>query len=215
MPNLFYISRRLKYSLTVRLMILFFLVNTIASACSSDKVQDEQKDLRRERETTHAPDTTSIKKSTPPSTVGLLGNPFVASRSKGNFLSSYYDRINTDFTIDADPIENRHRASVSDTVFTIRFGASMLEFYAPSQTGDLLLQVADIRNSDITLRNNIRVGMPQVELISKLKSFGKDVRITQNPNEIVASNHEGAPASLHFHLKNGKVSRIRYEGYVD
>ncbi len=196
-------------------MILFFLVNTIASACTSDKVQDEKKDLPVERESTHAPDTTSIKKSTPPTTVGLLGNPFVASRSKGNFLSSYYDRINSDFTIDADPIENRHRASVSDTVFTIRFGESMLEFYAPSQTGDLLLQVADIQNNDIILRNNIRVGMPQVELISKLKAFGKEVRITQNANEIVASNHEGAPASLHFYLKNGKVSRIRYEGYVD
>ena len=209
------ISCRWKYSLTLRLIILLFLVNTIASACSSDSVTEEQKDMPRERETVLKPDTTSTQRNTAPTTVGLLGNPFVANRSKGNFLSSYYDRINSDFTIDADPIENRHRTSITDTVFTIRFGNSMMEFYAPSQTGDLLLQTADIRNSDITLRNNMRVGMSQAELMSKLKAFGKEIKVIQNQNKIVASSHEGAPTVLHFFLKNGKVSRILYEGYVD
>lgn len=171
--------------------------------------------MPRERETALEADTTSTRKNAVPTTVSLLGNPFVANRSKGNFLSSYYDRINSDFTIDADPIENRHRSTITDTVFTIRFGSSMLEFYAPSQTGDLLLQVADIRNSDITLRNNLRVGMSQAELMSKLKAFGKDIKVNQTSNEVVAYSHEGAPTSLHFYLKNGKVSRILYEGYVD
>ena len=211
----FFISCRWKYSLTLRLMILLFLVNTIASACTSDSASEEQNDLPRERESAVEADTTSTRRNAIPATVSLLGNPFVANRSKSNFLSSYYDRINSDFTIDADPIENRHRSSITDTVFTIRFGNSMLEFYAPSQTGDLLLQVADIRNADITLRNNMRVGMSQAELMSKLKAFGKDLKITQSPNEIIASSHEGAPTSLHFYLKNGKVSRILYEGYVD
>lgn len=215
MSSLYFISCRWKYSLALRLMILLFLVNTIASACTSDSATEEQKDMPRERESSMEADTTSTRKNAIPTTVSLLGNPFVANRSKGNFLSSYYDRINSDFTIDADPIENRHRSSITDTVFTIRFGNSMLEFYAPSQTGDLLLQVADIRNSDITLRNNMRVGMSQAELMSKLKAFGKDIRVTQNPNEIIASSHEGAPTSLHFFLRNGKVSRILYEGYVD
>lgn len=191
------------------------MVNTLASACASDASKDEQNDLPRENKSIVTPDTTSIKANPIPNTVGLLGNPFVASRSKGNYLSSYYDRINSDFTIDADPIENRHKPTVSDTVYTIRFGSSMMEFYAPSQSGDLLLQMADISNSDITLRNNLRVGMSQAELMSKLKTFGKDIKVTQSASEVVASTHEGAPISLHFHLKNGKVNRIRYEGYVD
>ncbi len=196
-------------------MILLFMVNTIASACTSDPAKEEQKQMPREHEKSLAADTTSTRRNAIPATTSLLGNPFVANRSKGNFLSSYYDRINSDFTIDADPIENRHRSSVTDTVFTIRFGTSMLEFYAPSQTGDLLLQVADIRNSDITLRNNMRVGMSQAELMSRLKAFGKDIRVTQSSAEVVASSHEGAPTTLHFYLKNGKVNRILYEGYVD
>ncbi|MBC5993199.1 hypothetical protein [Pontibacter cellulosilyticus] len=215
MSTLYFISCRWKYSLALRLMILLFLVNTFASACTSDSTTDGENDMPRERETTVEADTTSTRRNAAPTTVSLLGNPFVANRSKGNFLSSYYDRINTDFTIDADPIENIHRSTVTDTIFTIRFGNSMMEFYAPSQTGDLLLQVADIKNSDITLRNNMRVGMSQAELMSKLKTFGKDIRITQNPNEVIASGYEGAPTTLHFFLKNGKVSRILYEGYVD
>ncbi|MEJ8804160.1 hypothetical protein [Pontibacter sp. H249] len=213
MSTLYFISCRWKYSLTLRLLILLLLVNTIASACTSDSSTEEQGPL--EHETSIATDTTSARKNEIPSTVSLLGNPFVASRSKGNFLSSYYDRINSDFTIDADPIENIHNSSVTDTLYTIRFGSSMLEFYAPSQTGDLFLQVADIRSSNMTLRNNMRVGMSQGELMSKLKSFGKDIRVTQSPNQVVASNYDGAPISLHFYLKNGKVSRILYEGYVD
>ena len=215
MSILSFISCRWKYSLTIRLIILLFLVNTFAAACTSDPTSEEQNDVPLEREVALEADTTSTKRNAAPTTVSLLGNPFVANRIKSNFLSSYYDRINSDFTVDADPIENLHRASVTDTIFTIRFGNSMMEFYAPSQTGDLLLQTADIRNGDITLRNNMRVGMSQAELMSKLKAFGKDIRIIQNPNKIVASSHEGAPTSLQFFLKNGKVSRILYEGYVD
>ncbi|MDX5420671.1 MAG: hypothetical protein LPK07_04610 [Hymenobacteraceae bacterium] len=216
MPILRNISFRCKYSLTVQLLVLLFLISSIASACSSDPASEERADAPNERSREPEPDTASTRRSAAePATLNLLGNPFVAKRSQSNSLSAYYDRISTDFTIDADPIENRHKPSVTDTIYTIRFGDSMVELYAPTQTGDLLLQVADIHSSDITLRNNLRVGMSQTELMNRLKSQGQDIKITQTPNEVVASNRDGAPISLHFHLKNGKVNRIRYEGYVD
>ncbi|MFD2513724.1 hypothetical protein ACFSRY_07585 [Pontibacter locisalis] len=216
MPILRYISHRCRYSLTVRLLVLLLLVNSIASACTSDSASDENNDMPNERETSLEPDTASVRRSSmAPATVSVLANPFVASRSKSNILESYFDRINSDFTVDADPIENRHKTTVTDTVYTIRFGNSMMEFYAPTQSGDLLLQVADIQSSDIVLRNNLRVGMSQTELMSQLKSLGQEVRINSTPTEVIASNREGAPISLHFYLKSGKVKRIRYEGYVD
>lgn len=207
---------RSKYSLAVRLMLLLLLVNTITTACSADLGREEN-DAPEERRLT-SPDTTSTRRRAPAEAVAsasLLGNPFVASRSQGNNLSTYFDRINVDFTVDADAIENRHKPDLTDSVFTIRFGNSMMEFYAPSQTGELLLQVADIQSGDITLRNNLRVGMSAAELLNKLKTQGNEMVITQSSDHIVASAREGAPASLHFHLKNNKVSRIRYEGYVD
>lgn len=216
MPILRYISHRCRYSLTVRLLILLLLVNSIASACTSDNASEEQNDMPKERQTALEPDTASVRRSTKaPATVSMLGNPFVANRSKSNELESYFERINADFTVDADPIENRHKSNVTDTVYTIRFGNSMMEFYAPTLSGDLLLQVADIKSSDIVLRNNLRVGMTQAELMNQLKALGQEVRINSTPTEIVASNREGAPISLHFYLKGGKVNRIRYEGYVD
>ena len=212
-----YSSLRYTYSLSVRLMLLLLLVNTFAVACSSDTASEEQSFLPDEHSSAAVADTTSTRRRSPAeaTTVSLLTNPFVASRSQSNSLSSYIDRIDSDLTLDADPIQNRHKPNIADTVFTIRFGNSMMEFYSPSQSGELLLQVADIQSPDVTLRNNLRVGMSQAELLHKLKAQGKELVITQSSSEIVASNHEGAPISLHFYLKNGKVSRIRYEGYVD
>ena len=213
----FSISLRYTNSLAVRLMLLLLLVNVFTTACSADLGGEERGDAPEERRLA-APDTASTRRRAPAeaaAAASLLGNPFVASRSQGNNLSTYFDRINADFTVDADAIENRHKPSLTDTVFTIRFGNSMMEFYAPSQTGELLLQVADIQSSDITLRNNLRVGMGEAELLNRLKTQGDELVITQSSDRIVASVREGAPASLHFHLKNNKVSRIRYEGYVD
>ncbi|GAB3537947.1 hypothetical protein GCM10027443_31910 [Pontibacter brevis] len=210
-------SLRYTYSLSVRLMLLLLFVNTFAVACSSDTATEEERLLPAEHSGTALTDTASTRRRTPaaPATISLLGNPFVASRSQSNSLSTYIDRIDSDLTLDADAIENRHKTDVTDTIFTIRFGNSMMEFYAPSQSGELLLQVADIQSADIKLRDNLRVGMSQAELLNRLKAQGKDLVITQSSNQIIASNHEGAPTSLHFYLKNGKVSRIRYEGYVD
>jgi len=215
MPILRKNSFSCRYSLSVQLLVLLFLVSSIACACSSDPAAEERADAPVVPSAKPDPDTTSSRRTAVPATVELLANPFVAKHSQSNNLSAYYDRITSDFTIDADPIENRHKPSITDTIYTIRFKNSMLEFYAPTQTGDLLLQVADIQNSDITLRGNLRVGMSQAELMSRLKAQGQDIRITQAPHLIVASNREGAPVSLLFHLKSGKVSRIRYEGYVD
>lgn len=204
-------------SLAARLMLLLLLVNVFTTACSADLGREEGNEAPEE----HAvapPDTTSTRRRAPAeaaASASLLGNPFVASRSQGNHLSTYFDRIKTDFTVDADAIENRHKPSLTDTIFTIRFGSSMMEFYAPSHSGELLLQVADIKGSDITLRNNLRVGMSEAELLNKLKGQGDDMIITHGGDRILASVREGAPASLLFHLQNGKVSRIRYEGYVD
>ncbi|WP_299762256.1 hypothetical protein [uncultured Pontibacter sp.] len=202
-----------KYSLKARLLLLLLLVHTFATACT-DSSPEEEADVPFERRTAE-PDTTAVSTTRALATIDLLGNPFVANRQQSNDLTTYFDRIDSDFTVDADAIENRHKASVTDTIFTIRFGSSFMEFYAPSHSGDLHLQVADIRSTDIKLRNNLQVGMAQAELIKRLKSQAEDIKITQAPNEVVASAKEGAPVTLRFYLQKGKVSRILYEGYVD
>ncbi|WP_242927697.1 hypothetical protein [Pontibacter vulgaris] len=201
-----------RYSLTVRLLLLVLLLCPLTGACSGTS---EQHDMPEERtnEATISDTMGTKRNSTSPATVALLENPFLSDRNQTRKLESYIARINTDFTVEAAPIENIHEAGLSDTIYTINFGSSSLELYAPTQTGELLLQVADIRSNALTLRNNMRVGMSQAELMTKLKNY--DVRILQTNTEIVATNREGAPTSLRFFLKNGKVSRIRYEGYVD
>ncbi|MBD1398466.1 hypothetical protein H9Q13_14940 [Pontibacter sp. JH31] len=216
MLYLFSLSLRHRYSLTVRLLILLLLISTSAGACSTDTARNEQKEEPLERNRQNAqPDTMLARRQPagPPSTIDFLGNPILADYRLSKKLDAYFARISTDFTLDADPIENIHKPAITDTIYTIRFGESVIELYAPSQTGELLLQVADIRNAGIALRSNMKVGMGQPELMTKLKNF--DVRILQTNSEIVATSVEGAPASLRFYLKNGKVNRIRYEGYVD
>ena len=204
----------LSYGLKASLLLLLLFIHTLATACT-DAPSEEEADLPDMRRTTTEPDTTSVKGNLAPGTFDLLGNPFVANPALSNDLTTYFDRINADFTVDADAIENRHKPGVSDTIYTIRFGTSTLEFYAPSHSGELLLQMADIRSTGIVLRYNLRVGMSQAELLKRLKTQGGDLRILQTPNEIVASAREGAPVSLHFYMQQGKVSRILYEGYVD
>ena len=207
---------RSNHSLAIRLLVVLLFVSTFTSACSTESGQEEQDENPQEKlpELAYADTTATRRNSRETAATDLLSDPFVTSRNAD--LSAYYDRISTDFTIDAAPIENLHQSDVTDTLYTIRFGNSIMEFYAPTQSGELLLQVADIKSSAITLRNNLRVGMSQAELMGSLKGRNsQQLLITQTPAEIVAANREGAPATLHFFLKNGKVSRIRYEGYVD
>ena len=211
----FSFSLRHRYSLAVRLLVLLLLISSTAGACS-ESAREEQRDEPQERKKQHIePDTMLARRQPagPPSTIDFLGNPILSDYRQSKKLDAYFSRISTDFTLDADPIENIHRPTVTDTIYTIRFGESLIELYAPSQTGELLLQVADIRNAGIALRNNMKVGMGQPELMNKLKNF--DVRILQTNSEIVATSVEGAPASLRFYMKNGKVNRILYDGYVD
>jgi hypothetical protein len=206
-------SLNIRYALTVRLLALLLLVNTVASACSSDRSAEEDNSNSDNRDI--VADTTGVQPvySAAPSTITFLGNPFVASRIQSNSLSTYFDKIQDSFTLDADPIENIHRTSITDTIYTIQFGSSVMEFYAPTQSGELLLQLADIRDNSISLRNNIAVGISQAELVTKLRA--QNLKVRQSQNEITAIAKDGAPTSLQFYLKNGKVSRILYEGYVD
>ncbi len=171
----------------------------------------EFRELRSETK----PDTLKTRKAPAKAAmqIDFLGNPFLADYNQSRSLDAYFARINSDFTLEAEPIPNIHKADITDTIYIIRFGSSMIELYAPSLTGDLLLQVADIQGNGIVLRNNMKVGMSQPELMNKLKNF--DVRILQTNAEIVATSTEGAPIAIRFALKNGKVSRIRYEGYID
>ncbi|GHA71910.1 hypothetical protein [Pontibacter akesuensis] len=212
----FHSSIRYKYSLSVRLLVLLLLVHSIATACSADTATEaEDEPVRQRRFAAEPDDTASVRRSRETATISLLSNPFVANQKQSNNLASYFDRIDADFTLDAYAIENRHKPDISDTIYTIRFGNSMLEFYAPTHSGELHLQTADIRSGAITLRNNLRVGMSQAELMNRLKSQGEDLKITQTANEVVASNREGAPITLHFFLAKGKVQEIKYNGYVD
>jgi hypothetical protein len=195
---------------------MLLLISSTAEACSSDTSSGEQRPTAQEHDELNPQADTMLARRNaagPPATLDFLGNPFLADYRQSKKLEAYFARITTDFTLDAEAIENIHRSSVTDTIYTIRFGESLIELYAPTQTGELLLQVADISNTGIALRNNMKVGMSQPELMSKLKNF--DVRILQTNSEIVATSVEGAPTSLRFFLKNGKVNRIRYEGYVD
>lgn len=211
--RLLYNRLNFRYAFTVRLMALLLLVNTVASACSNDIPKEEDNTIPDYKSV--APDTTAVRAAPKavPATIEFLGNPFIANKSQSNSLSAYFDRIQDSFTLDADPIENIHRANITDTIYTIRFGNSIMEFYAPTQSGELLLQVADIRDNSIVMRNNIRVGISQADLVAKLRAHNLLVR--QSQQEITAITRDGAPTSLHFYLKNGKVSRILYEGYVD
>ncbi|MBJ6116770.1 hypothetical protein JAO76_01115 [Pontibacter sp. BT310] len=199
-----------RYALRVRLLALLFFVHSVAVACTSEPPSEESTSPVS-RETI---DTAAVRAPRrAPATIDFLGNPFIANVVQSNSLSAYFDKIQDDFSVDADAIENMHRPNITDTIYTIRFGNSMLELYAPTQSGKLLLQVADIRNSTIKLRNNLRVGMPQEELTGKLKA--QNIQLQQSPDKIIASTKDGAPIHLYFFLKNGKVSRIFYEGYVD
>lgn len=214
---MFYFARtRFRCGLYARLLATLLLFLPLTGACSPTTERDEPEESLAENELrAERPDTLSVPKprNAIPVSIDLLGNPFIADRLQGQKLEAYFARINADFTVDADPISNIHASTVTDTLFTIRFGDSVLELYAPTQTGDLLLQDADIRNTGITLRNNMKVGMTQPELMAKLRNH--DVRILQTLDEIVATSRDGAPIALRFYLKNGKVNRIRYEGYLD
>jgi len=198
--------------LKARLLLLLLFIHTFATACTDNATEEEAELPPVVRRSATDSDTTTVASA---NTFDLLGNPFVATLEQSNDLTSYFDRINADFTVDAEAIENRHNAGVTDTIYTIRSGESAMEFYAPSYSGELLLQMADIRSADIALRDNLRVGMPQAELLKRLRSQGADLKITQTPTEIIASAREGAPMSLHFFIQGGKVTRILYEGYVD
>lgn len=140
----------------------------------------------------------------------FIANPFLASADPS--LQQYAAQIKTRFALMKDPITNTHNARYIDTLFQLSFDSSTVELYYPMYTKRFLLSFADIRSANLPLKNGIKVGMPRHDLLQQLQDYKLFIKEDKNLIEVCDFERN---SWLRFHLTNGKVSSIQYEGYVD
>jgi hypothetical protein len=114
------------------------------------------------------------------------------------------------FRILKKPFRNVQDTTQTDTLMTVNFGTSSIEYYKLQADAKGFIIGATIESNDVQLKKGIRIGMSDRDfsgLFDELK--GK-----ANLNSIVVSTLEGLNQT-EFVFVNGKLSSVRYQSYFD
>ena len=110
--------------------------------------------------------------------------------------------------IEIQPYQNRHIPDQMDTIFTITAGKSIWKIYkTPSKD---LLELAEVKSTDVALRQGIKFGMTTDELESAL-----NISENLSPDAAVMIEQGTVPAYVELKFLNDRLQRIHFHGYVD
>ena len=142
----------------------------------------------------------------------FIFNPFGVDEQELAPIPEYGRKINASVVVDKEATANRHYPETIDTIFTLQFDSSSIRFYYPALSERYMLFEATIKSPNISLKNNIRVGMSRSELLDQVKDY--KLFIKEEGDSIMIWSGV-TDTSLTFKLKNGKVQRIQYDPYLD
>ena len=115
-----------------------------------------------------------------------------------------------DYKIDKKPITNLHDTTLTDTLMTVSFGKSMMEYYRPQSTENGLLIMADIHSDRVEFKKGIRIGMMEPEFVSLFEELsGKE-----NLNLVRISTFEGLTITEYL-FENNKLTSVKFATYFD
>lgn len=140
----------------------------------------------------------------------FIANPFLPASTPA--LKHYTQLLSCRYQIEKDTVTNLHNAKYIDTLYHLNFDSSTVELYYPIYTKQYLLSYADIKSTNLPLKNGIKVGMTRDELLQKLKDYKLIIKEQKNLIEVCDWERN---TWLRFHFSKNRLSSIQYEGYID
>ena len=133
----------------------------------------------------------------------FLSNPFDFAPTTTNII---IDKLNVGFEISKVAVRNKYVPEVKDTIIRMEFKKSLINIYKES-TGERL-NLVDIQNKNIVLRNGIQVSMKREELEKQFHWFPKSAK------KGITIYNEDQTKRCTFIFKRNKLKRVRYEALI-
>ena len=116
-----------------------------------------------------------------------------------------FPKSNIPFAKDAEAIINTHNSNQIDTCATYTYKSSMIELYElPTKA---IPSVSMIRNSELTFRNGIKVGLH--------RSYFNEIVSKNTKTNLVEISDLEYNTVFKFEFQNDTLSVIKFSGYVD
>jgi hypothetical protein len=114
------------------------------------------------------------------------------------------------FRIVKKPFRNVQDTTRTDTLVTVNFGTSSIDYYKMQADARGFIIGALIESNDVQLKKGIRIGMSEREFFALFHELKGKV----NLNSVMISTLEGLNQT-EFVFLNGKLSTVRYQSYFD
>ena len=112
---------------------------------------------------------------------------------------------NSIFKISLKPYQNHHDKNVIDTMKTLTFDKTKLEFYKAKNWESIIGGI--IKNAEIEFSDSLKIGMNKKTLENKLKTKIES-------NKVTLGNLEQT-SLFSFQFENGILESIKFKGYFD
>jgi hypothetical protein len=114
------------------------------------------------------------------------------------------------YEVDKKPVRNLHDSTQTDTLFTVKFGKSVMEYYQVRSNDNGLLIMADIQSDKVDFKKGIKIGMSATEFSSL---FG-ELNDRRNLSSVTISTLEGL-TKVDFLFSNDTLTSVNLQSYFD
>ena len=132
----------------------------------------------------------------------FLSNPFDFVPNSTTII----DKFHFDFQISKVAVRNKYVTEVKDTIIRMEYKKSLINIYKEG-TGEKL-NLVDIQNKNIILRNGIQIGMKREALEKQFHWFPKSAK------KGITIYSEDQTRRCTFIFKRNKLNRVRYEALI-
>jgi hypothetical protein len=108
------------------------------------------------------------------------------------------------------PFRNVQDTTQTDTLMTVNFGTSSIEYYKVQADARGFIIGASIESNDVELKNGIRIGMTDREFFALFD----ELKGKSDLHSVMISTPEGLNQT-EFVFIDGKLSTVRYQSYFD
>ena len=108
------------------------------------------------------------------------------------------------------PFRNVQDTTQTDTLMTVNFGTSSIEYYKMQADARGFIIGASIESNDVELKKGIRIGMSDRDFFALFDELNGKEKLSS----VMISTLEGLNQT-EFVFLNGKLSAVRYQSYFD
>jgi len=115
-----------------------------------------------------------------------------------------------EYEVDKKAVKNLNDSTQTDTLFTVKFGKSVMEYYQVRSNDNGLLIMADIKSDKVEFKKGIKIGMSATEFSSL---FG-ELNDRRNLSSVTISTLEGL-TKVDFLFSNDTLTSVNLQSYFE